>query len=327
MNYKRTLLSLSFCALASLAANAQQDAMFTKYMFNTLVFNPAYAGSYDHLSVNLLYRNQWTGIEGAPETQTLTVHSPVSDRVGLGLSMINDVIGPTGGTQANAVYAYRIPVGEKGTLSLALQAGVIYRWQRWNRLNFKDQGDQSYADVNGNVFRPNFGAGAYYYSDRYFVGFSSPRMVPVKMDASEGSEARYARHYYLFGGMALPLQGQDLVFRPTMLIKRVGLNFRPEAGDLASPTQLDIDAAFVFRQLLWLGVAYRTGLDKLGDYGASVESADVWASVWLRNGLRVGAAYDYTLSKLRSVAGGTFEIMLGYDFQYNKDRIVTPRYF
>lgn len=113
---------------------AQQDAMFTKYMFNTLVYNPAYAGSHDHLSINALHRGQWWGIDGAPTTQTLSVHSPVSDRVGIGLSLINDKIGPTGSTQVNAIYAYRIPLGA-GKLSIGLQAGV-FQWRAdWSQLN------------------------------------------------------------------------------------------------------------------------------------------------------------------------------------------------
>ena len=110
---------------------AQQDAMFTKYMFNTLVYNPAYAGSYEYLSINALHRGQWWGIDGAPTTQSLSVHTPVSERVGLGLSLVNDKIGPTGSTQINAVYAYRIPIGP-GKLSIGLQAGVFQRRADWS---------------------------------------------------------------------------------------------------------------------------------------------------------------------------------------------------
>lgn len=328
-------LLLVVIAFSPLGLRAQQDAMFTKYMFNTLVFNPAYAGSYEFLSINALYRSQWYGIEGAPTTQTLSIHSPVGDRVGLGFSMINDKIGPTASTQANAVYAYRFRIGE-GKLSIALQAG-IFNWRAdWSQLTHKDvQPDQSYQDSNPSQWMPNFGAGIYYYAPKFFIGFSSPHLVNHDLRKKGENEpddlpgAQLYRHYYAFGGLALPLNGDALVFRPTMLVKNVGLfgDAKNANGLIAAPTEMDLDLALVFHQKFWLGVSVRTALEALTDQSSSVDSGDIWAAFHFKNGLRLGAAYDYTLSRLQSVAGGSYEVMLGYDFNFNVDKMITPRYF
>ena len=128
--------------------------------------------------------------------------------------------------------------------------------------------------------------------------------------------------------MAIPLNGDALVFRPTLLVKNVGLfgDARNARGRIAAPTEFDLDLSLLFSQKVWLGVSYRSALEAF-DGRSSVDSGDIWASLNLRNGLRIGAAFDYTLSDLQSFAGGSYELMLGYDFSYQVDRIITPRYF
>ena len=315
---------------------AQQDAMFTKYMFNTLVYNPAYAGAYDYLSVTALHRGQWWGIEGAPSTQSLTIHSPVNDRVGLGFSLINDQIGPTGSTTANVVYAYRFPLGP-GHLALSLQGGFVNWRADWSELTFEDPQsmDPAYNQANPSRWMPNFGAGVYYQSERFYAGFSSPHLVNYDLrdrttgEADDVSIAKTYRHYYFFTGTAIPLNGEALVFRPSLLVKNVGLFGDAEnvRGDISAPTEFDIDLSLFFQQRLWLGVSYRSAVEALTDGTSSVDSGDIWAALYLSNGLRIGAAYDYTLSDLQSLAGGSYELMLGYDFNFRVDRVVTPRYF
>jgi type IX secretion system PorP/SprF family membrane protein len=331
---KNLLLILSMMALPWLAYT-QQDAMFTKYMFNTLIFNPAYAGSYDYLSINAIHRSQWLGIDGAPTTQSLTIHSPVSNRVGLGFSLVNDAIGPVGTTQANFVYAYRFKIG-KGTLSTSLQAGV-FNWRAdWTKLTFKDgqAGDPAYQDPTPNRWMPNFGAGIYYQSERYFLGFSSPHIVNHDLrkkgpnDTDDMLGAQLYRHYYAFGGMVVPIRGEDIVCRPTFLVRRVGLFENNRASQtIAAPTGVDLDLGFFFFQKLWIGVSYRTAVEAVTNQSSSVDSGDIWAAVHFRNGLRIGAAYDYTLSSLQRVGGNSFEVMIGYELDYRVDRVITPRYF
>ena len=140
---KITLFALAIISMTGTGLVGQQNPMFTKYMFNSLIFNPGYAGSNDHLSMNLIHRQQWVGLEGSPVTQSLIIHSPLkNDRVGVGFSLLNDKIGPVGTLDAFASYAYRIPIGKKTKLAIGLQAGMT-NWQAdWTKLRIKDDPDQ-----------------------------------------------------------------------------------------------------------------------------------------------------------------------------------------
>lgn len=161
---------------------AQQDPMFTKYMFNSLVFNPAYAGAKDHLSATLLHRDQWWGLEGAPKTQSLTIHSPLeSGKVGLGLSVINDQIGPTNTLSAMASYAYRIQLNE-GKLALGLQAGVMNYRSDFNKLSIDNPDVAFMDDMTPNMWLPNVGAGVHYYiPNKFYVGVSVPHLLNLTL--------------------------------------------------------------------------------------------------------------------------------------------------
>ena len=313
---------------------AQQDPMFTKYMFNSLVFNPAYAGAKDHLSATLLHRDQWWGIDGAPKTQSLTIHSPLeSGKVGLGLSLINDQIGPTNTLSAMASYAYRIRINE-GQLALGLQAGVMNYRSDLNKLSIDNPDVAFMVDMTPNMWLPNVGAGIHYYvPNKFYVGFAVPHILNVTLreDANDiNYMAQQFRHYYFMAGGAIRLNS-SMVFKPSILIKNVGLfgEFQPEddyLGLISAPTEFDIDASLLFYDALWLGVAFRSAFEGFTG-SSSFDSGDVWVSYYLRNGFRIGAAYDFTLTELRPFAQGSFEIMLGYEMNYKEKQIVTPRYF
>ncbi len=317
---------------------AQQDAMFTKYMFNSLAYNPAFAGSPEYAQVRLLYRNQWWGIEGAPTTQTLTMHTPVSERVGLGLSLINDEIGATGSTTLNAAYAYRIPFGN-GKLSIGLQTGASNWRADWDQLRFKDPAsiDPSFVETTPNLWLFNFGAGVFYYAPKYYVGISVPHLynndLTKDVPASADVWAKQYRHYYFAAGAAFPINGDAMVFKPSILIKSVGLfgEFTPASTNpsrVGAPTEFDLDASVLFYNTLWVGASIRGAFEAKSFGGASsFDSADVWAAYYLPNGMRIGASYDYTITKLQEFARGSFELMLGYDFSYKTKRFNTPRYF
>jgi len=288
MMKKITLSFLMFIA-ALTWSHAQQDAMFTKYMFNSLAFNPAFAGSPEYMQVRLLYRNQWWGIEGAPTTQTLTMHSPISERVGLGFGLVNDQIGATGTTSGNFSYAYR------------------------------------------------FGAGVFYYAPKYYVGISVPHLYnnDLRQDVPEAAEvwAKQYRHYYFTAGAALPMKGDAMIFKPSILIKSVGLfgDFTPASSNptrVGAPTEFDIDASVLFYNTLWVGLSCRGAFEAKAFGGdSSFDSADIWMAYYLANGVRIGASYDYTITKLQEYARGSFELMLGYDFSYQNKKFNTPRYF
>ena len=199
------ILGLSFLLAISLVPGCwgQQRAMFTQYMFNGLAINPAYAGSHQTLEFTALARQQWTGLEGAPSTQTFTAHTPLNNRsIGLGLSIIHDKIGVTNQFGAYGAYSYRIQFSNKGVLSMGLQAGFTQYQEDLTQLqgSIRDPNDPNFAQDQVSKFMPNFGAGLYYYTRRYYMGISSPHLVQNKLDDLEAldAEARQRRHYFLY---------------------------------------------------------------------------------------------------------------------------------
>ncbi len=323
-----TLLLLATCAFA------QQDAMFTKYMFNSLAYNPAYAGSKEHLTINLLHRTQWWGIPGGPMTQSFTIHTPMkNEKVGIGLSAINDVIGPTKTLQANLSYAYRLPLGE-GKLAIGIQGGFINWRANWSDVDIQDPDDDAFSETEPSFWLPNFGAGIYYYTERFYAGVSSPHLIEYDLREDNINTPQWSkmyRHYYFTMGTAINLRGDALIFKPSLLVKNVGLlsslNKDEAYQNVGSPTEFDIDLSLMFYKSFWIGASFRSAIEGLTDKSSSFDSVDIWAAYYLVNGLRIGAAYDYTLTELQTIAKGSFEVMLGYEFDYRTRAVVTPRYF
>ncbi len=343
---KRFLPLFLFLVLGADYVHAQQDPMYTSYMFNSLVYNPAYAGSREHLSIVALYRDQWVGWNdglgdegGAPTTQNFTLHSPIGARVAAGLSLVHDQIGARTSSSANLAYAYRIPFG-KGKLSLGVQGGIQYWKADWDALNFKDPRELDNAFVEEiNQWIPNVGAGAYYYSDYFYAGFSVPNLVSYNLretfpDGGSGpiKWAQAYRHYYITTGAAIPLKGDDLIFKPSLLIKSVGLfgDFSANQGsikEVATPTEFDIDASLFFFNTFWVGLSYRSAFEALLSDKSSHDSVDIWMALFMKNGLRIGAAYDFSLTQIQNYSVGSIELLIGYDFDYKVEKTYSPRYF
>lgn len=326
-------MTLMFFLVLGGACFAQQDAMFTKYMFNSLVYNPAYAGSKEHMAIGLLHRTQWWGIQGAPTTQSLTIHTPLrQDRVGVGLSLVNDAIGPTHTIAANLSYAYRIKVGS-GKLAVGIQGGMTNWRANWDEVTRRSPDDPAFGQGSESFWLPNFGLGLYYYTKYFYAGMSSPHLIEYDLRDNPETElyARQVRHYYATVGGAIPLKGDDLILKPSLLVKNVGLfsSLKPEDNvfrSLGAPTEFDIDVSVLFYQTLWLGTSFRSAIEVYDDR-SSFDSVDVWFSYLIKNGLRIGGAFDYTLTQLGQPAQGSFELMVGYEMSYKDSRIVTPRYF
>jgi len=336
---RTTRLILCFCFFAGISQlSAQQEPMYTKYMFNSMATNPGYAGSLGYMSTRVLHRQQWIGIDGGPLSQTFTIHSPWKKRVGVGLSVGNDKIGSSGSTILNGVYAYKVPFGE-GNLSIGLQAGVMNWRSDFSNLRYKDPAanDEVFMDLGYNRWFPNFGAGLYYSNQKFYLGLSVPRLLGFDLrraDQITSTEwARTYRHYYFTAGGIIPVKGDVILFKPSILIKSVGVlgDFNTNVRDpqkIGAPAEFDIDLSFLFYQALWVGASFRSAIAAQAFGGdSSFDSADIWASYYLRNGLRVGISYDYTLSELNDFTKGTYEVMLGYDFVYNTKKVTTPRYF
>jgi len=299
---------------------AQQDPMFTKYMFNSD-----------------------DSFKFSPTTQTFALQTPIGKRVSIGGTLINDRIGARSSTTANFVYAYHFPFA-KGRLSVGLQMGLINWRADWrSKLNFKDPQafDPIYAETNPTRMVPNVGAGLYYYAPKFYAGFSIPHIIENdlrdfidEIDTGNSRNGdRFYRHYYFMTGAAIELAGKSLIFKPSLLIKNVGLlsDFSPNqqtVSQVGAPTEFDIDFSLLFSEVFWLGIAYRSAFEvPLFGGTSSNDSADIWFSFILNNGMRIGAAYDFTLTALGNNTQGSFELMLGYDFDYKVRKVHTPRYF
>ena len=224
---RKILTFVVFLFLFTSVSYGQQDPMFTKYMFNSLAYNPAYAGSNGHMAIALIHRTQWWGIQGGPNTQSFTIHSPLkNERVGLGLSVVGDAIGPTNSIDANLSYAYHLPLGKKAKLSIALQGGAMNWRADWSDLDIEHAQDDAFSEVQPNFWLPNFGAGLYFYTDNFYLGFSSPKLIEYDLRKENLNTTQWAkqhRHFYLSSGAAIPLNGDALVFKPSILVKNVGL--------------------------------------------------------------------------------------------------------
>ncbi|HEY8403579.1 MAG TPA: type IX secretion system membrane protein PorP/SprF [Flavobacteriales bacterium] len=290
-------------------AVAQFDPMFTQYMFNELFINPAYAGSRECMSVTGLVREQWVGIEGAPSTQTLSLHAPVfHQKMGIGLSMINEGIGVSKRTGVNLNAAYRIKM-EKGWLSFGLNGGVVSLNEDLMKLNLTT--DNMFMVNAKRLAAPNVGFGVYYNAPKWYVGLSIPRMIRNHISTKSGSaevENTFSPeefHYYLTGGSVHKLN-HSITLRPNVMVKAVS----------GAPVEVDISANLLFNDFIWAGLAYRTN-----------DAASVFIGAYLTQQLRFGYAYDYTLSGLQDFNSGSHELMLGYDFNYDKSKVSTPRHF
>lgn len=282
--------------------------MFTQYMFNGLALNPAYAGSHESLSATLLFRDQWTGLPDAPSTQTFSVHSPVRNaRIALGLQFIHDKLAVFDQYGVNAAYAYRI-FTDKGTLSLGLNFGFTSYSANLTDLTTQVPNDPVFQGSVNKVM-PSFGAGVYYYTDRFYIGLSAPQLVTnsltedvVEIDA----DARQERHYFLTAGHMFQLS-RSVQLKPNVLIKAVE----------GAPVQMDLNLNALFSEVLWLGVSWRS----LSDFNALIE-------LQLTDQLLLGYSYDFAhTTDLSRINSGSHELMLNYRFRYAKNKVITPRYF
>ncbi len=307
---KRILITLIIVA-SSLIGFAQQDAMFTHYMFNTLAVNPGYAGTRDALTVTGLHRSQWVGFDGAPTTQTITLHSPIfNENMGLGLSILSDKIGPTDLKTIYVDYSYRIKVTKKASLRFGLKAGLNIRQNGLADLSLGDQNDPTFVNEESHLL-PNFGFGMYYYTDKYYVGLSIPKLLQNDFNTNVvtgGTDiASEKRHYFLIAGTIFDLNN-DFKLKPTSLLKVTN----------GAPIELDITGTILYKEVVWGGLMYRTG-DAIGVLiGANVTPQ-----------LAIGYSYDWSFGvRTGRYNSGSHEIMLMYDFIYNdKSKIRSPRYF
>lgn len=328
---KLTLL-IAFTIAVYVPLSAQQEPMFTQYMFNKTLFNPACVGSNGHLAATIIHRQQWVGFEGAPVTQSLSVHSPLrSERVGAGFNIIRDKIGPTQTYDLFAAYAYQFRIGYDLKLSFGLQGGFTNWHSDLLTINLEQNTDQVFQQ-NFSIWKPNFGAGAYLFSKNFYLGIGCPKLLEHNLNKASSDQnpvfGSTYRHFYGTLGAVFPLGSSNMVFRPSAMVKTTGLgssyfnnNVKQKIG---APTSIDLDASLLIEETLWLGLAFRSAFSK--QY-KSAESVDVRVAWYFRNGLRMGATYDILLNKIRKASAGSIEIMLGYEFDIKINKVASPRYF
>ena len=292
--------------LMSLVSYSQQDAQYTQYMYNTINVNPAYAGSRGVLSVFGLHRTQWVGLDGAPTTNAFSINSPINNsNLGIGLSFVNDRIGPTVENTISADLSYTIKTSESYKLSFGIKGTANLFNLDVNKLKIQNQGDPLLQNLNNN-FSPNVGAGVYFHSDNSYLGLSIPNFFQTKRyDDNDIAVYKERMNLYLIGGYVFDLSS-DLKFKPAFLGKVVE----------GAPLQLDLSGNFLINEKFVLGAAWR--------WSAAVSAM---AGFQVSDGLYIGYGYDMETTKLANYNSGSHEIFLRFELFKRQDRIVSPRFF
>lgn len=299
--------------LITTVAKAQQDPQFTHYMYNMSVVNPGYATDAEGvLNLGGLYRTQWVGAVGAPKTATVFAHYPLGKRVEAGISFVNDNIGDV--VQENNIYAdiaYVIPVSDNAKLSLGVKAGITLFDVNFNGFVYSDPTiDNSFVNTSSSM--PNVGAGAFYFGENYYLGFSVPNLLTTKhIERKDGIQSASVEtlHYFLTGGYVFDLS-ESVRFKPAFMAKTAS----------GAPLSLDLTANFLINNRFELGAGYRWD-----------DSVAGLVNFYITPTLRLGYSYDYTLSNLGSYNSGTHEVFLLFDLDFSnlssKGYDKSPRFF
>lgn len=286
--------------LFSKQSNAQQDPQYTQYMYNMNVLNPAYAGSKESLSIGMLYRDQWSGIDGAPQTFTFAAHSPVGNGLGIGISGIQDQIGPVEETNVYADISYTIDLSANHKLAFGIKAGATFQ-----DIGFMDLAQQNDAAFEANVSESfaNLGAGLFFYSDNYYVGLSVPNFLSeTYLDKNGRGFGTQEQHYFITGGYVFDLS-ENIKFKPSTLVKT----------EFSSYVSFDVNANFLFYDRFEIGASYR--------YEDAVSGLmSVKATDWLQ----LGFAYDSSTNDLNEPS---YEAFVIFDIFFKKKTFISPRYF
>lgn len=307
---KITIYKISFAFLMlfiSIAGSAQQDPGYTQYMYNPLTVNSAYAGSTGTLEAVLIHRSQWVGIDGAPSTQSFTVHTPLgNDKIGLGFSAVNDNLGPSNELYLDANFSYTLMLSYTTRLALGVKAGARMLNVDWSKGRYYDGTDVLLNSNIDNKLTPSIGAGAYLYGEEWYVGASVPSFIRSDYyDDVQQSVELERLHYYLMAGYVFDFS-DALKFKPAMLVR--GVN--------GAPLSLDVSANFLIQEKFMIGAGYRWE-----------DSVSVLAGFQLSKNFFVGYSYDYTTTDLNKYNDGSHEILLRFQLSPKSNQIKSPRFF
>lgn len=290
-----TLIALLFIALG---VQAQQDPMYTQYMNNPLLVNPAFAGANEVGTLSGVFRKQWVGIEGAPTTSSITYNTPVEDKnYALGSNLLYDEIGPVQQVGLYIDYAYRIDFEEKGKLSFGLKGGMNSYHFSAQTLRMLDPSDEAIMAIDESHFLPNFGVGVFYYNEKVFAGISVPKLIRNNMDSNDRVTSvdylnREEWHWFISGGYVVEMT-KDIDFRPSITARYA----------VGAPLSLEGTALLILQDKVWVGVMFR--------FGDAVGGIAKWQ---VSDKFNVGYSYDYNYSALRHVNKGSHEIFMSYYF-------------
>lgn len=296
-----------FLIIYALQAHAQQDAQYTQYMYNTLIVNPAYTGSTGNLEATLQHRMQWVGIDGAPQTQAFSIHSPMlADNVGLGLSAVNDRLGPSNEIYLNGNFSYTVPLGMDTKLAFGLRAGARMLNIDWSKGRYYQEGDPLLNTNINNKINPIIGSGIYVYTEKWYAGVSVPNFLRTDYyDDVQEATVSDRLHYYVIGGYVFDLT-DDLKFKPAVMGKIVS----------GAPLIVDASANFLIQNFVTLGASYRWD-----------DSVSALAGFQITKSIFAGYSYDYSTTELNKYNDGSHEIILRFQLVPTGSRIKSPRFF
>ena len=304
----KKLILLFFTVLIAQQISAQQDPQYTQYMYNMNIINPAYAGISEGLSVGALYRSQWVGLDGGPETFTFNIHSPVGKQLALGLSVISDKIGPVEETNAYVDVSYTIPLGMETRLAFGVKGGFTFHdiAIAESQITLVDLSDPFFANAI-NETTPNIGAGVYFYKpNKYYISISVPNILNgVHLDANGTKIGSESEHLFTAAGYVFDLS-ENFKLKPHALLKYA----------FDAPVSYDLNANLFMYDSVEFGVGYR--LD---------DSFSTMINFQVTKDLRIGYAYDAINSGLDIVTNSSHEVFINYDFNFSSKVSRSPRYF
>ena len=295
-----TILCFAFMAL-----QAQRDPLYSQYLFNQAIINPAYSGAHDVFSATLISRNQWLGLEGAPQTNTLNIHSSlVNNKIGAGLTFVNDQLGVNTNNEVSMAYAYKVQF-RKSVLAFGLQAGITSFKYDYSQLDFEFINDPSFQPVQESFSKTNFGTGVFYMSENYYLGLSAPRLGDVEVNDGVVTSTRYQRHIYVSGGYVFD-QLFAVKLKPSFLVRMI---------DGETPS-VDLNANLLLNEVLWVGIMVRN----FDTYGAN-------AQLNVAGRFRFGYSFELPSNNLITSSFGTHEFMFGIDLAIFTKQGGKYRYF
>lgn len=301
-------LYIGFLLLISVVGYGQQDVQFTQYMYNMSIVNPAYTGSHGTLSIGMMGRSQWSGLDGAPQSMSVSINSPITKNKGLGITLLSDRIGPVKEESIFADYSYTIKTSDEGKLAFGAKAGVIFQKIDFMTLSTDMEDDPLINRENLNETYPNFGAGVFYYTDQFYAGLSMPNIIESRhFEKSNGyiSDASEKMHFYLTSGYVFDFSS-TLKFRPSVMMKSAQ----------GSPVSIDVTGSFLINEKVELGVAWRVDNSVAGIMNFVIGEH-----------MRLGYAYDHTMSNFSGFNSSSHEVFFLYDLVLVKAGSKSPRFF